>query len=85
VHPSPSKQQVLSVKPLNCLCCCPVFELEDLRWDYVMIDLFREIFVQIEQIWKAPGSEMCDCSKEPVHEVQLQQRGCHGDEIGLQR
>lgn len=31
---------------LNCLYYdCPLFELEDLRWAYVMIDLFWEIFV----------------------------------------
>jgi len=52
-----------------------------------MMDLFWEIFVQIEQICKTPdpGSEVCDCSKEPVHEVQLQQKGMPWDENDLQR
>lgn len=46
-------------------------------------ELFWEIFLQIEQIWKAAGSEVRACREEPVHEVQLQHRGCHGDEHGL--
>lgn len=85
IHPDQSNSCHPTIfDPINCLYFFPVFELEDLDWDHVT-DLFWEIFMQIEQIWKAAGSEVCDCREEPVHEVQLQHRGCHGDEHGLQR
>ena len=39
---------------------------------------------QVEQIWEAAGSAVRDGREEPVHEIQLQHRGCHGDEHDLQ-
>jgi len=50
-----------------------------------MIELFWPLGVQVEQIWQTAGSEVRDGREEPLHEVHLQHRGCHGDEHGLQR
>ena len=50
-----------------------------------MTELFWETFVQVKQICKASGSKVRHGREEPVHEVQLQHGGCHGDEHGLQR
>ncbi|ONL93282.1 D8Ertd354e protein [Zea mays] len=53
-----------------------------------VIVLEKTVFLRpdmVEQIWKVAGSEVCDCREEPLHEVQLQHRRCHGDEHGLQR
>jgi hypothetical protein len=38
---------------------------------------------QVEQVREAAGGAVRDGGEEPVHEIQLQHRGRHGDEHGL--
>ena len=67
-------------EPINYMYCCPLSEL-GFKLGLCVGKYLRRYQEDLEgcREWS------CDWREEPVHEVQLQHRGCHGDEHGLQR